>query len=516
MPSKKVSKKVSDGEITAPGEEVIILACSDCGKDCSKSYGEVEGKPYCDKCFDKNFRECTDCGKLKKKSDGKFYKRKFFCGDCYDKKYTECSQCHEKLGKDEAKGHGGELYCEKCFKEKYTTCKDCGSVIVKGEELEGGRCQTCYDALFVECTHCHARIKRTDSQLVEGEAFCPTCHQNETVECDHCHQRIYINNSHEDEYIHLCGECYDSHYYTCDGCGNFIHGNDVVNRNGRTFCPDCAPTRDIHDYSYKPTPRFYGGVDENAAFMGVELEADGAGEDGNNARKVLDIANDPYRVLYCKHDGSLSGGFEMVSFPCTLEWHMTKFPWKSILKKVRSMGYRSHDSGNCGLHVHISRRAFGANPEEQDINIMKLLFFFEKFWTKMVRFSRRNEPQLQRWAKRYGMKRTPEELLNTAKGSERYYAVNLCNAKTIELRLFRGTLKYSTFMATLQFCHELVRVLKSMTVDEVANLGWIDFVTKVDPVYTELGAYLERRGLASEPMTTNVVREDNDSDDDAA
>jgi formylmethanofuran dehydrogenase subunit E len=515
-----MSNPVQAEDVIKPEQlNLIILACTDCGQDCSKSYGEVDGKPFCDKCFDKNFRECTDCGKLKPKADGKFFKRKFFCIDCYDRKYTLCGHCHEKLAKEDAKEHDGVLYCPKCFEELFVTCTDCGAVMLKDSTVvhEGKHyCQTCYDAMFVECVECHARVHRSSIVLVDGEPYCGHCFETQTVECDHCHRRVNINNAHEDEYIHLCSDCYDSNYYTCDSCGNFVHGNDLVSRGSQTFCPDCAPTRDIHDYSFKPTPRFYGGFDEFATFMGVELECDSAGEDSDNARRVLNITNAEYRLLYCKHDGSLNRGFEMVTYPCTLDWHMNKFPWKDALKKCRSMGYKSHDSGNCGLHVHISRKAFGTSLEDQDVNIMKLLFFFEKFWTKMVRFSRRTDSQLSRWAKRYGMKRTPQELLNTAKGSERYYAVNLCNQKTIELRLFRGTLKYSTFIATLQFVHELVRILKESSVDEVTNTNWLDFVRKMNPEYRELGEYLERRGLSSEPMTTGVAREDTDNDEDTA
>lgn len=54
---------------------------------------------------------------------------------------------------------------------------------------------------------------------------------------------------------------------------------------------------------------------------------------------------------------------------------------------------------------------------------------------------------------RYGYKERPMDILDQAKkgyGGGRYFSVNLQNANTIEFRIFRGTLKYNTLIATLQ------------------------------------------------------------------
>ena len=40
-----------------------------------------------------------------------------------------------------------------------------------------------------------------------------------------------------------------------------------------------------------------------------------AGEDSDNARRLLAIANQGQPRLYCKHDGSLDDGFELVTHP---------------------------------------------------------------------------------------------------------------------------------------------------------------------------------------------------------
>lgn len=69
----------------------------------------------------------------------------------------------------------------------------------------------------------------------------------------------------------------------------------------------------IQDYYHKPEPTFFGN---GPRFFGVELEIDEAGESSRNAWELLSIANrEGEKRLYCKHDGSLNDGFEMVTHP---------------------------------------------------------------------------------------------------------------------------------------------------------------------------------------------------------
>ena len=126
-------------------------------------------------------------------------------------------------------------------------------------------------------------------------------------------------------------------------------------------------------------------------------------------------------------------------------------PWAEVLRKAQSMGYLSHAAGTCGLHVHISRLAFGCTYEQQEAAIARLLYFVEKFWAELLRFSRRTQSQMNRWAARYGIRLTPSEQMNHAKNScaGRYTAVNLTNADTVEIRMFRGTLETEYFESHL-------------------------------------------------------------------
>ena len=286
-------------------------------------------------------------------------------------------------------------------------------------------------------------------------------------------------------------------YYACESDGNEY-----------PFCYDCYINRtsrnSIQDYYYKPEPLFRG---EGNRYFGVELEVDGAGEDDDNAAEVMSIANGSgLENLYCKHDGSLDDGFEMVTHPMTLAYHQAEMPWAAILRKAVQMGYTSHQAGTCGLHVHINRNAFGETEARQDAVIARILYFFEKNWEELLKFSRRTQHQLNQWAARYGYKDQPKELLDHAKKSAhagRYTSVNLTNKSTIEFRIFRGTLKYNTLIATLQLLDRICDVALFMSDEELKAMSWTTFVSGC--TQPELVQYLkERRLYVNEPVESEA------------
>ena len=142
----------------------------------------------------------------------------------------------------------------------------------------------------------------------------------------------------------------------------------------------------------------------------MELEIDEAGEDSDNARRLLAIANQGQPQLYCKHDGSLNDGFELVTHPMSLSYHRTEMPWEALLREAVRMGYLSHQSGTCGLHIHVSREAFGDTHAHQEAAIARMLYFFEKHWEELLKFSRRTQRQLDRCAARRFAGRFPGEV----------------------------------------------------------------------------------------------------------
>jgi hypothetical protein len=349
------------------------------------------------------------------------------------------------------------------------------------------------------CSHCGALIgEDEDYEEVNCEIVCTDCYERFTSTCDRCGEVIWTDDSYGDEYNTLCRHCYESHYTRCSCCDTLLHEDDCYHLNGYDYCSECYhdevdKNRSIHDYGYKPEPVFYG---DSKRYFGIELEIDGAGKDDDNAEELLLIANSisDSQMIYIKSDGSLDSGFEIVSMPFSLDFHKN-FCWNEIMKKAISQGYRSHQTSTCGLHVHINRDCFGNSREEQDEVISRILYFVEHHWNELLKFSRRSEYAMNRWASRYGYENSAKAILDKAKkgNNGRYAAVNLMNWATIEFRMFRGTLKLNTFLATLELVNAIIDVALDYSEEGLYKLSWSEFVSNITE--PELIAYLKERRL---------------------
>lgn len=332
--------------------------------------------------------------------------------------------------------------CEDCVNEKYTKCYDCGDLMLNEDVayFDNGTpyCQHCFDSNFVRCYECDNFVHIDGSMLIAG------CYGDG-------HERI-------------CEDCYEHRYRTCEDCGAIYHEDDMNwgDWDG-PYCNGCwnESHRDgydgICDYHCGPELEFFDkdGEVRGAGFKGYgfELEVDNGGHDHDTAKMVVDKLN---QRVYCASDGSINNGFEIISHPHTRE-AMEKLPIDDVLRWLVSQGYRSHDSGTCGLHLHASKLLFGDEEKDRIKNIAKIVLFYEIFWDDILKVSRRKPSQISSWANKYGMskKETYEMVDKAVKNNHRsigrYYAVNLSNSDTVEFRLMRGTLNVKTFWATLDF-----------------------------------------------------------------
>ena len=362
------------------------------------------------------------------------------------------------------------------------------------------------------CALCGQTLPPEQLRHFGGKELCPHCLELHTLICRHCGRRLWASDNAGTAELPLCQDCCDAHYTVCCRCGTLISNSAAYYRDSDEddeypYCLTCFHTlshdRAIHDYYYKPEPIFYG---EGPRFFGVELEVDEAGEDSENARALLELANQRQPLLYIKHDGSLDEGFELVTHPMSLDAQLHTMPWQAICKEAVAIGYRSHRAGTCGLHVHVSRTAFGTSEREQDAAIARVLYFFEKHWEELLKFSRRTRQQLERWASRYGYQEHPMEILDFAKKGYhggRYTCVNLQNTDTVEFRMFRGTLKPNTIFATLQLIDRICDCAIHFNDVELKTLAWTTFAAGC--TQPELIQYLkERRLYVNEPVESEV------------
>ena len=74
------------------------------------------------------------------------------------------------------------------------------------------------------------------------------------------------------------------------------------------------------------------------------------------------------------------------------------------------------------------------------------------------------------------------------------------NRHTIEIRLFRGTLKLNTIFAVLQLVDHICDIAVSLSDEEIKDLSWTTFVSGCTHL-PELVQYLkERRLYINEPV----------------
>lgn len=173
------------------------------------------------------------------------------------------------------------------------------------------------------CDSCGQCLPPEQLISFEEQNLCQDCFRSATLLCARCGERIWRDENAGDDETPLCQSCYDHYYLNCADCGRVIHEGSACyleDDDSTPLCSHCytraTRNRAIHDYYYKPDPIFYGS---GPRYFGVELEIDGAGEDDASAQTLLRIANRREELLYCKHDGSLEEGFELVTHPMTLD-----------------------------------------------------------------------------------------------------------------------------------------------------------------------------------------------------
>lgn len=275
----------------------------------------------------------------------------------------------------------------------------------------------------------------------------------------------------------------------------------------------------VHNYFYKPTPviSYRNREADTALTLGCEIEAEMKPTEysiealASAAQCVEDICDGR---VYLKRDGSVPNGFEMVSHPATLASHMYDAHWTGILNKCAKHGLRSHDAktwgGSCGLHIHVGRAQLGRNDEERAATVRKVKILVYKHWDEMVKFSRRSSEQLNQWAAReiaaIGISRlancpnpaeTAETYISTRNTHDnRYKAVNCENASTIEFRLFNGTLKRDTLIASMQLCSNICKFAMAHDLRECLESDFLSVA--LYERWNELETYLLTRGLATD------------------
>jgi hypothetical protein len=265
----------------------------------------------------------------------------------------------------------------------------------------------------------------------------------------------------------------------------------------RTFRASCLHTHEDGTLSpLPPAPVIMGyhhasrmlgklmGSAPKSPYLGLELEMEVSRDIPESretvARKFLSVANSaPFssanRYACAEQDNSLNHGFELVTGYGSLDVHETRLrlllednSWRGVLK--------SHDTTTCGLHVHICKEGMSL------LHAVKLTHFVHDSGNAdLIKDVARRYDAGGRYARVRPDKKPVDALkseilyykpstlgvrrklittdlsrqLMSQINSDRYELVNFHPQKTVEFRMFKGSMKFTTVMAALEFANAL-------------------------------------------------------------
>jgi hypothetical protein len=387
--------------------------------------------------------------------------------------------------------------CRDCDEtdDEHSTCADC-SDLVASDQMIGTRCEACAED-YGMCEDCDEETRNDDLNMVHRRDR--RGRSEERYVCDDCQRRNYSRCADCDEWHHdenvmssgpnasICRGCYEDSYFTCQGCDEVCH-NDNYNSDG--YCDDCSRSEEDGpilgygcDYHLNKI-----GKPKDGIYFGIELEVEvtNPGTRGERAEETLSSLGRDFAV--CMHDGSLAddgkNGFEIISAPATVAVH--RGAWSDFLENTN--GLTSWKSGNCGMHVHVSRA-----PLSQ-LTTGKILVFVNDPANKTF-----IEHVAGRSSEAYA--KLQKKKVSDAKGCAggRYQAINLENPNTIEFRIFRGTLKKESFFKNLEFVAACVDFAKSTGLRDLRSIDFLRFVDSRRKDYPALVAWLRSKNYIPSP-----------------
>jgi hypothetical protein len=357
--------------------------------------------------------------------------------------------------KDDEKGNNYESIVM-TYSGYYAMKDDC--IIAEGEYLH--ECQDDEDYIYDELDEeyileCNAAFVNTDNH-----GFYTHVHNCTDSNSIYRYNSEWINDAYmeennlvidaDDDIMHI-----DDVYYWESDCQ---YHSEPESDDDDDDDDDCdMDSACINSYSYRPAMKFHklSNENENAPFFGIELEVERKNSNGLKHKYMAGMIE--HEHWYFKTDGSLTDGFEIVTHPMTFNYiKQAEKTFSDSLKLLVENGYNSYDANTCGMHIHISKNNFTT------WHLYRFLKFFVENKEFIVSISQRKMEKLKKWANIEDD--NDSSLIYKAKkkdgNSERYVAINLKNTQTIEIRIFRGTLNFNSFMKNIEFAHALFMYTK--------------------------------------------------------
>lgn len=265
----------------------------------------------------------------------------------------------------------------------------------------------------------------------------------------------------------------------------------------------------IHAYNYKPEYIKHRLENEECTLLlGAEIEVAGNTDYTINknevVKKCIQIMNGSDStsedLIYSTSDSTVQ--IELDTMPCSLEYHKI-MNYKEMFKYLDEKGYKGHDCENAGLHIHADRSYLGKSELKQQLVISKILYILEKFNDEICVIARRNN-SYSTFVGKEEVNKSLVKLYNKYENTGKRVALNLQHKDTIEFRCFKSTLKYETFILTLEFVQDIINYAKSINIEDIELIQWNDLM---DTFSDDLKTYYKER-KKKEAKKAAITKED--------
>jgi hypothetical protein len=347
---------------------------------------------------------------------------------------------------------------------------------------------------IVRCDCGHLEVYE-DTQTVRNDTWCSVCFEEDAV---------YVEDlgeywSRDDAYYHEG----DSLYYSYDEDRSYDDEDEDDDEPQGLMSYSTNVLRVLAPDSSIQSSKFGNFT------MGVELEMCAG------SRSSIDDAVEDVRArlgedyVVCKSDGSLpSDGFEVVTAPRGLDEHIRRFKAWDVKPT-----YRAWNAKQCGLHVHIDSRAF------TQMTLGKFLIFInDDNNADFIRSLAGRHPKMDDQARNYCAAENQSVItdpLKAIKGKDasRYRMVNVTNMdrdelirlginwrqydtsgrkfNTVELRIFRASLKKERLLAQIEFAHAAVMFVRAASYRDLTEGAFKGWLAKSHVLYPHLAAWFD-------------------------
>lgn len=338
--------------------------------------------------------------------------------------------------------------------------------------------------------------------------------------CQHCMEDdnviVYAND--DDEYI-----CRGDAYYDDYNDQWLAHepdndeGNGDYDSDSDSLMSYSTNALDHLEFDTSFTSAPFGNF-----LLGVEFELVTRGSLSDSVADVRRQLGEDYCI--CKNDGSLpDGGFEIVTAPRSLDEHIKRFSEWQV-----SSDYSAWKNGRCGMHVHIDSRAFTS------LTLGKFIMLINtEANAEFIRKIAGRHPLMDAQARSYCRTESQSELTNPSKAlkgknTDRYTMVNIANLKraeakrlgvpsydsgrynTVELRIYRASLKKERLLAQLEFTHAAVMFCRVASMRDLDGVSFLKWLKTTDNRYPHLADWygVRRRPTAKNAEPTEIKCED--------